>query len=292
MQWLAIVNPNARRNRNSARLADILHGLQRIAVKTVFTRYPGHASELALEAQACGGVAAIGGDGTLFEILKGINRKQQRIALIPAGTGNSLARDLGPLRRSALLDVIHGNESRSIDLMEVDVTTADGIESRHLAASTVALGYPAAVTLRAREMACLESTSYAAAATTISPSHFDACVGYGDGVSREMRLSGFIANNTRHLANFLGFPQASCCDGLFEIMEMDAGLVKQILHNLSALSGTRLYEPYPPRQARSAQVRLATPQNLMMDGEIFPGVVSIEIRILPSALECNGPKVQ
>src|ERR1035438_778979 len=106
IQWLAIVNPNAHGNRDHARLREMLNGLQRIAVKTVFTRYPGHASELALEAQACGGVAAIGGDGTLFEILKGIDRKQQRIALIPAGTGNSLARDLGLLRRRALLDVI------------------------------------------------------------------------------------------------------------------------------------------------------------------------------------------
>jgi len=292
MQWLAIVNPNAHGNRDCARLREMLNGLQRLAVKTVFTRYPGHASELALEAQACGGVAAIGGDGTLFEILKGIDRKQQRIALIPTGTGNSLARDLGLLRRRALLDVIHEDESRSIDLMEVNVTTADGIESRHLAASTVALGYPAAVTLRAREIACLGSLSYATAAATIQPSHFSARVGYGDGIFQEMRLSGLIANNTRHLANFLGFPQASCCDGLFEIMEMDAGLVKQALHNLSALSGTRMYEPYPPRQASSAQVRLAAPQNLMMDGEIFPGAISIDICILPSALTCNGPKIQ
>lgn len=73
---------------------------------------------------------------------------------------------------------------------------------------------------------------------------------------------------------------------------MDAGLVKQTAHNLSALSGMGLYEPYASLQASSATVRLEAPQNLMLDGEIVPDVVSLEIRVLPAALECNGPKAQ
>ena len=88
----------------------------------------------------------------------------------------------------------------------------------------------------------------------------------------------------------LAFHQGNCSDGLFEVMEMSAGRVKQAAHNLSALSGTRAYEPYPPRQARSARLSLEAPRNLMIDGEIFPNVVSLDIRILPSALECNGPR--
>jgi diacylglycerol kinase family enzyme len=267
----------------------MLDGLRRIAVKTVLTSGPGHAVELALEAQAYGGVVAVGGDGTLFEILKGIDRKEQRIALIPAGRGNSLARDLGLLHRRALLDVIHWEQARFIDLMAVHVTTADGVQSRHLSASTVGLGYPAAVTLRARKLAMLGRMSYAAAAAATRPVHFSARIQYEDGTPREVWLNGFIANNTRHLANFQAFCQASCSDGLFETMEMNAGIAKQTLHNLSALSGTGAFEPYASRQARNAKIQLNTPQNLMMDGELFPQVVSVDIRILPSALVCNGP---
>jgi diacylglycerol kinase family enzyme len=269
----------------------MLEGLRRIAVKTVLTRGPGHAVELATEAQEYGGVVAVGGDGTLFEILKGMDRREQRIALIPAGRGNSLARDLGLLHRRPVLDVIHWEKARSIDLMEVHVTTADGVRTRHLSASTVALGYPAAVTLRARKLARLGRMSYAAAAAAIMPVHFGARIQYEDGTPREVWLSGFIANNTRHLANFEAFRQASCSDGLFETMEMDAGPLKQTLHNLSALSGTGAYEPYTPMQARSAKIRLNTPQSLMIDGEIFPQVMSVDIRILPSAVVCNGPGV-
>jgi diacylglycerol kinase family enzyme len=287
-RWFAIVNPLSGGNRNGARFAATLEGLRRVAAKTVLTSGPGHAFELAMEAQAYGGVVAVGGDGTLFEILKGIDRKEQRIALIPAGRGNSLARDLGLMHRHAPLDVIHWEQARFIDLMEAYVTTADDVQSRHLSASTVALGYPAAVTLHARKLARLGRMSYAAAAAATRPVHFGARIQYEDETPREVWLSGFVANNTRHVANFQAFRQASCSDGLFETMEMDAGIAKQTLHNLSALSGTGAYEPYAPRQARIAKIQLDTPQSLMMDGELFPDVVSVDIRILPSELVCNG----
>lgn len=292
-QWLAIVNPHSGGNRNNAAwLAEILEGLRQVADRTVLTCYPGHAAELATEGRIYAGVVAIGGDGTLFEILKGIDRKEQRVALIPTGRGNCLARDLGLLRRGEPLDVINWDEVRHIDLMEVRVTTVAGLESTHLSASTIAIGYAAAVVIRARKLAWMGRFSYASAATTIRPSHFGASIQYEDQALRRLWLSGFIANNTRYLANFLAFHQGRCNDGLLEIMELDAGLLKQTLHNVSSLSRTRMYEPYPHVQARRARVRLDTPQDLMMDGEIFQGVVSLDIRILPFALAVNGPSGQ
>ena len=132
--------------------------------------------------------------------------------------------------------------------------------------------------------------SYAAAAAATRPSAFNACVQYADSAPREVRLSGFIANNTRHLANFVRFRTASFCDGKFEIMEMSGGIVKQTVHNLSALSGTGFYEPHQVKQTTAAQVYLDAPQSLMMDGEIVSNVVSIRVDILPGALACNGPE--
>lgn len=267
----------------------MIEALRRIAAETVLTRHPGHAAELAREAQSFGGVVAVGGDGTLFEILKGIDYQRQRVALIPAGRGNSLARDLGLMRRCAVEDLLHWQQARTIDLMQVRVTTADGTQSSYLSASTVALGYPATVTVRARRLARLGKMSYAAAATATMPTHFSARVQYG-GTSKNVRLSGFVANNTRHVANFVAFRQASFCDGRFDTMEMNAGLIKQTAHNISALSRTVLYEPYSLHQTTSAQVHLDRPQILMMDGEIVLNVVSIHVNILPSALACNPPE--
>jgi len=283
------VNPRSGGNRNCARRKALLNELERLAIRTELTRHAGHATELATEAQNYGGVVAVGGDGTLFEVLKGIDLSRQRIALIPMGRGNSLARDLGLMRGGNLLDAIHWQAAKAIDLLAVTLTTADGAQSRHLSASTVAVGYPAAVTRRARRLAQLGKMSYAAAAALTRPAHFSARVQQDSEPPRDVRLSGFVANNTRHLANFMAFRRANCCDGVFETMEMDAGLTKQTMHSLSALSGTGFYEPYAPKQARSARVQLETPQDLMIDGEMFQDAVLLDIRILPSAVTCNGP---
>ena len=291
-EWLAIVNPRSGGRAGRGRMAAILDGLRGHTDWIVHTRYPGHAAELASEGRGHEGVVAVGGDGTLFEILQGMDRVEQRIAVIPAGRGNSLARDLGLVNGGGLLAAMHWEQSRCIDLMEVIVTGADGAESTHLSASTVAVGYPAAVTRMARKLARLGRMSYAAAASATLPLNFGAGVQYGEGEAREMRLSGFVANNTRHMANFVVFRKGSYCDGLFDVMEMRAGFMKQSLHNLSALSGTGWYEPFDPIQATRARVRLEAPQSLMLDGELFPDVVSLDVRILPRVLECNGPKAR
>jgi diacylglycerol kinase family enzyme len=287
--WLAIANPRSGGNGNTARLSRLLDALQRQSIHTELTCGPGHAAEIASNAQGFAGIVAVGGDGTVFEILKGIDRSRQRLALVANGRGNTLARDLRLLGRRESLDVLHWQPERFIDLMDVTITSADGVHSRHLSASTVALGYPTEVVQQARKLPWLARHSYIAAACSIRPRHFSMHVEHGETEERSVRLSGFIANNTRHLANILGFREACFNDGRFETMEMDAGIAKQTLHNLSALSGTRIYEPYPLMQTTRTRVRLDEPKTLMIDGEIFQQIVSIDVRILPSALACNGP---
>jgi diacylglycerol kinase family enzyme len=288
---LAIVNPHSGGNRDGARLRRTLDQLRPVAERTVITDYAGHAFELASQAQAYGGVVAVGGDGTLFEILRGIDRDQQRVAIVPAGRGNSLARDLGLMNSSAISDLIHWDRARTIDLMEVRMTARTGAETSCYSVSTLALGYPAAVAQRARRMAMLGRMSYAAGSALVRPVPFATRVQYGDSAPAELRLTGLVANNTRHMANFLVFKKASLIDGLFEIMEMRAGYLKQSLHNLSALSRAFEYEPCFLTQTHSAQITLESPQHLLIDGEIFPDIVALDIRILPRALACNGLRV-
>ena len=60
------------------------------------TEYAGHAVELAKEAVERGerDIVAVGGDGTLNEVLQGVWGNPCRIGIIPAGTGNDYARSL------------------------------------------------------------------------------------------------------------------------------------------------------------------------------------------------------
>jgi len=289
-RWLAIVNPRSGAHRNRAHLRQTLDQLRPVAHRTVLTSHPGHAAELASQSRAYAGVVAVGGDGTLFEILRGIDVCRQRVAIVPTGRGNSLARDLGLMHARSISDLAHWDKPRSIDLMEVHMTAHDGTETTCLSASTIALGYPAAVVLRARHLVLLGRMSYAAASVIVQPVPFAVRVQYGSAGSTQVRLTGFIANNTRHVANFLAFNQANVCDGVFEVMEIRSGFLKQSLHNLSALSRGGFYEPCAVTQTNAAHLALESPQNVMIDGEIFSRIASLSIRILPRSLACNVPR--
>jgi diacylglycerol kinase (ATP) len=83
----------------------------------VTTEYAGHASVLAREAAALGyrAVAVCGGDGTLAEAATGLAGSAVPLAIIPRGTGNQVAQNLGiPLALRKAIDVaVHGRRSAS-----------------------------------------------------------------------------------------------------------------------------------------------------------------------------------
>jgi diacylglycerol kinase family enzyme len=87
------------------------------------TERPGHAREIALAAVARGisTVAAWGGDGTMNEVGTALAFSNAALALVPSGSGNGLARDLGiPFDAAAALEVAFAGRERVIDAGEVD----------------------------------------------------------------------------------------------------------------------------------------------------------------------------
>jgi diacylglycerol kinase (ATP) len=285
--WLGIVNPFAGGGRS--RLAGIVRQLEPVVDRVIKTGED--AGELAAVVRHYRGIVAVGGDGTIFQALQMLDRERQRLAIVPAGRGNSLARDLNLAARVPALDL--AAEPERIDLMEVVYQTVDGRKRQCLAASTVALGYPVDVAENAnRRFRFLRRHSYATAAAVTLPEPFPAEVLYDNGRSLRASVTGFIVNNTRHIANFIAFPHASCRDGWLDTIELRRGYLGQSLHNLAAMTNWVSYQPSIPVAARKVRLALAGPRTLLVDGEFCQDVMSVEVRLLSGALRCQKGAVE
>ncbi|WP_337875981.1 diacylglycerol kinase family protein [Elioraea sp.] len=120
-RMLVIFNPaaGARRRRRFERVAGALAEAG-IRFTVADTTAPGHAEALAREAVAAGErvVIAAGGDGTIAEVVNGIAGSETRLGVIPIGTANVFAHELGlpfgaaaiaaSLKRGAVRHVIPG----------------------------------------------------------------------------------------------------------------------------------------------------------------------------------------
>ena len=95
---IVIYNPAAGQ-RHATRMWDVLDILSGNGIRVGLrqTTHPGHATQLAREAVARGDrlICAAGGDGTIAEVAAGLNGSQIPLGVIPLGTANVLALELG-----------------------------------------------------------------------------------------------------------------------------------------------------------------------------------------------------
>jgi diacylglycerol kinase (ATP) len=115
----AIVNPRAGVAPRAARRA-VEEGRPSWKDYAVYsTREPGHATELAREAVEAHAdiIIAVGGDGTVNEVARGMMGSKAALGIVPVGSGNGLARALRlPLRPSRALASLEAGTRRAIDV--------------------------------------------------------------------------------------------------------------------------------------------------------------------------------
>jgi YegS/Rv2252/BmrU family lipid kinase len=89
----------------------------------IYTRNPGHATEISRDAAREGVdiVAAVGGDGTVNEAAAGLVGTTTALAIIPAGSGNGLARHLKiPMNLNKAIDLINHGKILRIDTATIN----------------------------------------------------------------------------------------------------------------------------------------------------------------------------
>lgn len=122
-----IINPAAGNNEPVLNIInDVLSPYEDIQWDVQVTHGPGDATEMAHQAAeaGCDLIAVYGGDGTLMEVINGLlaNGHNTPIAILPGGTGNTVAADLGiPSKLADALRVVATSPARrQLDVGEVN----------------------------------------------------------------------------------------------------------------------------------------------------------------------------
>ena len=201
-----------------------------IEVVTLETEYAGHAGELARTTKLLDAFIGIGGDGTAHEIANGMLRRDEServpIGIIPAGSGNTWAFDLGLDDAVSAAEAIVQGRTTNVDAMAVGPPgETDSVDE--FAINICGYGMPAAVLAEANALRWLGSAQYELAGLLLIASgqtSFDADLQMelADGTTETRRLQGLSfaqAQINMHMGKRVPFaPDARMDDGLLDLV--------------------------------------------------------------------------
>lgn len=296
-ELFVIQNPAAG-PRHPARLRRRIEGAltgRSVRYEYEYTREPGHGSELVARALASGyrRFLVAGGDGTVLEVVSVLAGSDAALALLPVGTGNQLAVNLGvprSLRRS--VDVALGGAIRRIDL---------GLINGQPFTSIAGAGFDAEIVRprpRLKRRIGYLAYVYAAVRAAFRPRTADLRV-VVDGEELQARGVGVEVTNLPGLAApWVTRPIAIVREGSLEDGLLDGCLIRaeSTLQMFSALMGiaTRRFERSPRLsyfRGRRIRVEADPPLPVQADGELL-GTTPFEVDVSASALNVVTPTVR
>jgi YegS/Rv2252/BmrU family lipid kinase len=244
---------------------------------------PGDAETLAAElAPEVDVLIVFGGDGTVHEVANGLplGGDGPLIALLPAGTGNDLARAIGmPPDPVAAATELAGARPRSLDLLDCGPRrAANGINAGFAAAATDLLSR--------RVKKALGPAAYVVGGVRagIDPPTWPARVEVDGHVVEGEALAVVVGNGGSFGGGRWLIPDADVGDGLLDVLVVPAGVSKARLARHLAMDH-RLPGDLPRLRGPAATV--VTDMPCRLDGEPFPTPGSVTV--LPAAWRLLAP---
>jgi diacylglycerol kinase (ATP) len=287
---LFIINPKSGIDRVKALqnlIAQHLDATQ-FEYKIAHTEYAKHGTELARKAATEDGyhiVVAVGGDGSVNDIIAGLHHTNATLAIIPKGSGNGLARSLGiPLDAAKAIQLINAGKQIAIDL---------GKANDKIFVSNAGVGFDALV---ARKFAKSNRRGMAIYSWIVTKYlwmykewTWDVEV---DGLPiKERAFILTVANAAQFGYNFKIAPQADLQDGLFDIVIIKKyPKILGALIALRAFNGTILQSKYV-LHFKGRNIKISHPQlNLLqMDGDVYTCENEVNITMIPASLNIMIP---
>lgn len=297
-----IVNPASANGRTAREWPEIARQVAETGIEpdVLVTERPGHATELAREAAASGAglVIAVGGDGTISEVVNGLAELDgagPELAVICRGSGCDFIRTFGiPKKTAGAAAVATGGVTRTLDLGRVRFTGNGGSPRTRYFANVASAGMTGIAAERVnnsgKPLGATVAFAWAAVATFVGY-HNSALRVQIDDETLELVSNNVIVANCRYFAGGMKIlPDADPSDGLLDVLVWgDVSKVDLALNLHKLYRGTHVTHPKATiRRAREVTVTPAAPLPIEVDGE-QPGVTPVTFDVVPSVLRLRVP---
>lgn len=284
-----VINPHSGVDRQKAILHAINTSLdhKQYSFEVAHTRHAGHGTELARNAAEKGAfaVVAVGGDGSVNDVARGLQGTDTALAILPKGSGNGMARAMGiPLRVAAALEVLNSGR-----IIQMDI----GRANEQMFISNAGAGFDALISeaFSGSTRRGFAVYSWLVTKHLWAYKEHDWEINIDGTLLRERAFMINVANGQQFGYNFKIAPNASYTDGW-----LDVTIIKPFPRIMGSsllirgMSSSIHKSPYV-KTFRAKQVTIAHPDLKLMqtDGDAHICNGKIEFSIKPGALKVIVP---